>query len=767
MADVPNPVFDINGDPFSGAVLKAFLPGGTTALSIAIDENGGSPQASITYNAEGKLEVSGNEILPYIDRKHKWGIFANATDAAANTPFYMGPFDNVPRPLDDDSINALTLADAVADTGAFEGKIVQITDRGDGQFEYKTGQTPNTFNIVAADATGLDLVLRVTERLLSTQWGSVASTTVDSSLVIQAMAGFSTPGIGQTIVIEGNVLFDTKPIIPAGVSVECTGFITSDAPATDTSLGIGDKDVFTAFIGIKYDISMVRKTESDFSNIDNIGVLFENIIGADITLRAMRGFTTNAVGRGNTSTAATDQGFAWNTIELGDMENMLVGFDFRKLSGGGGIAFANQNEVFQHGRNHQRNAVATSGTTVAAFVDGSVINAYVIKGEGINGNHFYNQPLEFGFTRSSDGQVFNGTGFLLNDSVNNRSTDARFENAFAVAKLTGDCRDNFFSTLFSDTSNAPILIDESVERSNNLVVQDQLMIQPIGASWDSGPLAQMTQQYSTGKICTVGASWTFTSGGNEPTIEAFDSTIQALPDGLLLGSGRGITWRLETQTNKRFVIRRMYKEGSKGRLLISARKADGTQWTDADVDSPYIHSGSGLIFSGATFAGWREVVDSSSDLFFSAIDDVDHVLIQFTQGVMQRAQIQCLDQGSPVVTSGFIGFNTTQRMTKISPVDGFWTKGEEAVNFDATAAQPIHWKAEANGWANGTTWVITTAYVINDIRFNGTDVYICRIAGTSAGAGGPSGTGQGIVDGTVTWDFVGARVTFRPGPAMP
>lgn len=95
MADVPNPLFDSNGNPFSGAVLKAFEPGTTNVVSIAIDSAGGSPQTSISYNAQGKLEVTGNEILPYIDRKHKWGIFSNQTNADANTPFYMGPFDNV------------------------------------------------------------------------------------------------------------------------------------------------------------------------------------------------------------------------------------------------------------------------------------------------------------------------------------------------------------------------------------------------------------------------------------------------------------------------------------------------------------------------------------------------------------------------------------------------------------------------------------------------------------------------------------------------
>lgn len=108
MGTVPNPVSDGNGDPYSGAVLKCYDPGTTDAISIAIDSSGSSPQASFTANAGGKWEVSGNEEIPYIDRECKWGIFANATDAAANTPFYMGPFDNVPQSLSGvNSLNAI------------------------------------------------------------------------------------------------------------------------------------------------------------------------------------------------------------------------------------------------------------------------------------------------------------------------------------------------------------------------------------------------------------------------------------------------------------------------------------------------------------------------------------------------------------------------------------------------------------------------------------------------------------------------------------
>jgi len=741
--------------------------------------------AKAQLNKDGFIVSAGGAlIIPYIDGAYDLWLFPTEAEVDANdTSNALRIADNITGVNGDIASNrvpfsARDLDEAVNETNtkiAKEDNLIYLEERtigngGGALWKYvdASSVTPNTFNIVqCVGVPNLALVLQEGNELLSSRWGSVESSTIDSSLVIQAMGDYATPGAGQTIVIEGNVFLATKPIIPAGVSIICKGTMTSDSPTNDVSFGIGSPDVFTAYPNIVYDITLLSKTESDFSNVDNIGVLFENIIGADITLRAIRGFTTNAVGRGNTSTSALDRGFAWNSIKIGDMENMLIGFDLRILNGGGGIAFANQNNFRYFGRTMQRNAIATSLTTVPAFVDGGAINCYAVRGENVNGNQFYNQSLEFNWTRGGDGQVFNGTGFLLNNSVNNISTYSRFENAFAVAKLTGNSKDNSFSTLYSDTSNQPNIIDESETRMNELIIQDELGLQPKGASWDSGPLAQMTQQYSAGKICTVGASWTYTSGGNEPTIEAFDSTMKALPDGLLLGSSRGITYRLETQRNKRFVIRRMYKAGEVGRILISARKADGTQWTSGDADSPYVRSSIALNYTGATFAGWREPVDADGDLFFNVNDDVDHVLIQFSQGILQRVQIQCLDQGSPVVTSGFIGFNTKQRMTKISPVDGFWTQGEEAVNFNAAASQPVFWKAEQNGWACGAAWLATTPYAVNDLIYNGANVYICRVAGTSAGAGGPTGTGQGIVDGAVTWDYAAARVTFRAGPTMP
>jgi hypothetical protein len=193
MSEVPNPVTDANGNPYSGAVLKAYLPGTTTATSIAIDKDGSSPQASLTANAEGIWEVSGNEVIPHIDRKCKWGIFANATDATANTPFYMGPFDNIDRSISISSTEIVfeTVAAMVASTSLSVGDHVRTlgyTAIGDGG--------GNEYDIVAA-ATGtddggsyIDLATHQAKGLFPggvynvKQWGAVGDGVTDDRLSI-------------------------------------------------------------------------------------------------------------------------------------------------------------------------------------------------------------------------------------------------------------------------------------------------------------------------------------------------------------------------------------------------------------------------------------------------------------------------------------------------------------------------------------------------------------------------------------------------------
>lgn len=51
-------------------------------------------------------------------------------------------------------------------------------------------------------------------------------------------------------------------------------------------------------------------------------------------------------------------------------------------------------------------------------------------------------------------------------------------------------------------------------------------------------------------------------------------------------------------------------------------------------------------------------------------------------------------------------------------------------------------------------WKPATSYIVGQSIQNGLNVYIVTTAGTSDTATGPTGTGAGITDGTVVWDFV-------------
>ena len=71
--------------------------------------------------------------------------------------------------------------------------------------------------------------------------------------------------------------------------------------------------------------------------------------------------------------------------------------------------------------------------------------------------------------------------------------------------------------------------------------------------------------------------------------------------------------------------------------------------------------------------------------------------------------------------------------------------------FELTETDDLPVKILSAAWASGTT------YKVNDQRTNDSGkLYLCTVAGTSAGSGGPTGTGSSITDNTVTWKYIAA-----------
>ena len=70
-------------------------------------------------------------------------------------------------------------------------------------------------------------------------------------------------------------------------------------------------------------------------------------------------------------------------------------------------------------------------------------------------------------------------------------------------------------------------------------------------------------------------------------------------------------------------------------------------------------------------------------------------------------------------------------------------------NADTGAAQTVHLDA--------APWAASTGYAVGAVVTNDSGkVYTCDTAGTSAGSGGPTGTGSDISDGSARWDYTRA-----------
>lgn len=64
-----------------------------------------------------------------------------------------------------------------------------------------------------------------------------------------------------------------------------------------------------------------------------------------------------------------------------------------------------------------------------------------------------------------------------------------------------------------------------------------------------------------------------------------------------------------------------------------------------------------------------------------------------------------------------------------------------------------------------TAWVISTVYALGVLRQNSGKIYLCTVAGTSAGSGGPTTTAAAIPDGSVTWMYIATGTAAVAGTA--
>lgn len=220
---------DENGDAANGFVLKAYLPGTTTATSIAINKNGGSPQSTITLNSQGHYEVSGNEVIPHIDQEFKYAIFRNASDAAANSNPYFGFIDNVTLASISDDFTVDSYATLRGKTSSIyaDGNAITVTDDGiAGQFVVKTGTvTDNGGTLIVFTDDSNRYVERLYVTAINVKWfGALGDGVTDDAAALDtALAAAETLSIDSVFFPSGTYLTTASLTLRTGVTVRGVG----------------------------------------------------------------------------------------------------------------------------------------------------------------------------------------------------------------------------------------------------------------------------------------------------------------------------------------------------------------------------------------------------------------------------------------------------------------------------------------------------------------------------------------------------------------
>lgn len=249
---------DSNGNPASGFVLKAYEPQTTMPISIAIDSSGGSPQATITLNAAGKYEVSGNEVLPFIDRDHKWALFPDAASATANTNPFAGFYDDVPfggsvpytstatviQKLDNLDVADYAELALLTTTELEDGDTVTITDAliyGPGNIRKVTAHGFSTTKGVIVTIDANTYWERSYSGALNPAWWDVVGDgfTILSAADCEACFNYAIANKGKVEFDAGEFLFDDT--VDIGTVADITGGIKISGAATNS---LGTRTVF-------------------------------------------------------------------------------------------------------------------------------------------------------------------------------------------------------------------------------------------------------------------------------------------------------------------------------------------------------------------------------------------------------------------------------------------------------------------------------------------------------------------------------------------
>ena len=306
------------------------------------------------------------------------------------------------------------------------------------------------------------------------------------------------------------------------------------------------------------------------------------------------------------------------------------------------------------------------------------------------------------------------------------------------------------STATDDNGTIVKLADTTTGRFIR-VDQTRITVEMFGATGDG----------STDDRTAILAAITFIEGQGGGTVYLSAASYNIGTTGIVIDSqsvtleGEGMGGQTAGKNGSRIIYT---GTGAAIQLTADGTNAWGTNLRNLHIDG----SGTGYIGlkvgndDGTVNVSWWGMIENVYITGF----EIGRMVIGCQNGYFSKVHCEANDIGTiyrrGAVTPGGLANTATVEISCRNYNNAYYGKVLE----QAFSIKFIGCTDETSGYKNvligPAAWVLSTAYRLGEEVTNGGNIYTCTTAGTSAGSGGPSGTGTSIADNTVIWDYVSA-----------
>lgn len=590
------------------------------------------------------------------------------------------------------------------------------------------------------------------------RYGVKADGVTDDTAAINAIGGANwnsnvtlSLGAGSNAIISNTVTFKAPY---AALNMNSGAMMTYTGPADRAAIVLGT-DAST-FASRDFNVSVQYGSNANtYASSNCVGVQMRGAwAGNRVRLNSALGFTINWQIWG-TSAA----GVAYNTFDLGISANSQFHLNLQSVDPNG---FINENLFLNGDFQTYSSYVPGPSGSVFGIKFGNEIGGYT----GNNKNHF----LKPCFQLAQPGVTADRIPFLFNNNgTNNQVQNMRCEgvNGELVRVLSGtvgpigNTIDIGYATGGSGTITAYMTESDGGFSYGNRITRQGI---PLAERYYSGDLMQRAFAPAANNICVTGMFMQSSGSGTETAT----GVGKIGKDYVFPTNALGVY--IDTSYYKNFDLRSDIIAARPGRIVFTGYTAAGAQVTGTRK----------IMFAGlaenAAYGGhsYTQASDVNGLCSFRVDSDVAYIKLMFAAGTNPCAirsftltayasLAESNAQNNGLSVYGGVASNPQMIGTTIPNALG-WSYSPQGMrigngNAMSGGTTPAGWICKTPGY-NPVAWGATTFFSQNRIVSNGGNVYVAASDGTSAGSGGPTGTGAGIVDGGsgLTWNYVGAAI---------